>query len=289
MMPIQDCTSWAMIDFCHVSPLTGQRHIAFDRGSPSIDTANNPTGMQGIKDTGWLAVLMGVWLIFLLGMALWHAVGLDFWIADALYRFEGQAWAWRGSFLAQDLVHQFGGAVVRLLGLILIVRLLRARLHGARYEQIRPLCYLTLSVVLSAVVVTVLKKTISIDCPWSLLRYGGTHPFVGLLGSSPASSVAAGCFPAGHASGGYAWIALFYYYRSIRPNWKWWGLAAALATGLVFGISQQFRGAHFASHDLWTIMICWSFAYSLDAIMLKQVERPGAASGRWRRSSARTP
>jgi hypothetical protein len=27
--------------------------------------------------------------------------------------------------------------------------------------------------------------------------------------------------------------------------------------GVVFGATQQLRGAHFLSHDLWTAAICW--------------------------------
>jgi membrane-associated PAP2 superfamily phosphatase len=33
--------------------------------------------------------------------------------------------------------------------------------------------------------------------------------------------------------------------------------------GLLFGFSQQLRGAHFLSHDLWTLAICWGTALGL--------------------------
>ncbi len=33
-----------------------------------------------------------------------------------------------------------------------------------------------------------------------------------------------------------------------------------LVAGLIFGISQQLRGAHFLSHDLWSLTICWLVA-----------------------------
>ena len=31
-----------------------------------------------------------------------------------------------------------------------------------------------------------------------------------------------------------------------------------LGLGLLFGIGQQLRGAHFLSHDLWSLAICWT-------------------------------
>ena len=45
-------------------------------------------------------------------------------------------------------------------------------------------------------------------------------------------------------------------------------MASALVIGLVFGIAQQLRGAHFLSHDLWALMVCWLVALSLHRLML---------------------
>ena len=35
------------------------------------------------------------------------------------------------------------------------------------------------------------------------------------------------------------------------------GLALGIIVGLLFGLAQQSRGAHFLSHDLWSGMIAW--------------------------------
>ena len=96
------------------------------------------------------------------------------------------------------------------------------------------------------------------DCPWDLLRYGGQRPYVELLHLRPIGLTRGACFPAGHASAGYAWMALYFFFLMARPQWRWWGLAAGAGAGLLFGLSQQLRGAHFLSHDLWTAMICWA-------------------------------
>jgi len=44
----------------------------------------------------------------------------------------------------------------------------------------------------------------------------------------------------------------------------------------VFGVSQQLRGAHFASHDVWTLTICWIVALLLHRAMFAR--GAGAAS-----------
>ncbi len=74
----------------------------------------------------------------------------------------------------------------------------------------------------------------------------------------PAQRLA--CFPAGHTSSAYAWVALYYYFRTVAPRFRWYGLAFGLALGLVFDIGQQLRGAHFFSHCLWTLGIAWCVA-----------------------------
>ena len=44
-------------------------------------------------------------------------------------------------------------------------------------------------------------------------------------------------------------------------------LAAALAAGLVLGVSQQMRGAHFMSHTLWTAWLCWTVAWACHSLV----------------------
>ena len=43
-------------------------------------------------------------------------------------------------------------------------------------------------------------------------------------------------------------------------------MLAALAAGLLLGLSQQWRGAHFMSHTLWTGWVCWCLAWGLDGL-----------------------
>jgi membrane-associated PAP2 superfamily phosphatase len=86
------------------------------------------------------------------------------------------------------------------------------------------------------------------------------------------------CFPAGHASGGYAWLALYFFLLAVKPQWRGWGLAVGLGAGLVFGISQQLRGAHFISHDLAAIAICWTCAVVLHRVFWRPESLPSQRS-----------
>jgi membrane-associated PAP2 superfamily phosphatase len=44
-------------------------------------------------------------------------------------------------------------------------------------------------------------------------------------------------------------------------------LIAALAAGLLLGLVQQLRGAHYLSHTLWTAWICWAVGFAIDAFL----------------------
>ncbi|MFZ2388297.1 MAG: phosphatidic acid phosphatase, partial [Polaromonas sp.] len=73
-----------------------------------------------------------------------------------------------------------------------------------------------------------------------------------------------GCFPAGHASAGFAFIGGFFAFRHAVPKTAWRWFAGAMLIGLIFGLAQQVRGAHYMSHTLWTAWFCWSVAATVD-------------------------
>src|SRR3546814_16816293 len=106
--------------------------------------------------------------------------------------------------------------------------------------------------VCSSDLVAWMKSWTHVDCPWDLVGFGGTRSYHDLLVALPPQAPVGRCFPAGHASAGYAWVALFFFFGGTRTQWRWKGLVAGLFAGLGFGVSPQLRGAHFASHDAWT-------------------------------------
>lgn len=192
----------------------------------------------------------------------------DLWFADRLYAMEGHAWNLQTGYITQDLLHAAGRQASKDLWFTLaLVAGLSLLVRQARQWR-RPLVYLLLATALSTAAVGLLKRWTNMDCPWDLLRYGGDKAYYGLFMHRPSILGHAKCFPAGHASAGYAWIALYFFFLSTRPRWRWWGLGFALGLGALFGVAQQLRGAHFLSHDLWTLMICWFIAFALYLLML---------------------
>ena len=189
-----------------------------------------------------VALALLLWLV-----ARWE---LDSALATAIYDGQGQSWGLKNNYWLETIIHKggrlfFGIGYLGLLGCCLL----------PNYKAHRgPLIYLALSLFIAIVSISLLKKISGIHCPWSVNAFGGSrdiiHWFQGFNGES-------GCFPAGHASSGYAWVALYFFALMLRPTLKYSALAFGLSLGLIYGGAQQLRGAHFVSHDIWTLAICW--------------------------------
>jgi membrane-associated PAP2 superfamily phosphatase len=122
---------------------------------------------------------------------------------------------------------------------------------------------LVVTALIAALAISLLKSVDTTSCPWDLVEFGGSVPYL-----SHWDRIADGgpghCFPAGHASAGFAFLGGYFVFRPVAPGlarrWLW----GALMAGLILGLSQQMRGAHFMSHTLWTGWVCWCIAGALD-------------------------
>lgn len=193
-------------------------------------------------------------------MVLLQYAGGDRAVADALYALQGGQWSLRHHWVTEGVIHA-GGKHLVLAAWLGIAIFTAAVWRKPRFvEWRRPLVVLLGSVLASIAVVASLKYSIPMDCPWNLAAYGGDLPPIGLFESRPAGLPHNSCFPAAHASSGFAWVALYFFLLRVAPRWRHAGLAIGLGLGFVFGLSQELRGAHFQSHDLTSLMICWTIA-----------------------------
>lgn len=215
-----------------------------------------------------LKPVASAWVLFLITMSIFSILNIDVALADFIYRLQGNAWAWKDTLITQDILHTGGKWLSLAMGLVTLLLLILSTVVTRLKAYRTPLLYLFSATLLSALLVATIKHLVSMECPWDLVRYGGARDFIGLLNMRPSSMPASTCFPAGHASAGYTWIAFYFFFAAIRPNWRWAGLALGLGLGLTFGITQQFRGAHFLSHDLWTVMFCWTVSFVLSRFLL---------------------
>lgn len=102
---------------------------------------------------------------------------------------------------------------------------------------------------LSSSMVGLWKSQSDHACPWNMLHKHGTTWFWDL------HPVAGHCFPGGHASAGFALITGYFAFRLMQPKRAYFYLLAGLLLGMGMGWAQMMRGAHFFSHNLWTLWV----------------------------------
>ena len=122
----------------------------------------------------------------------------------------------------------------------------------------RGLWIVFLSVILVPLTIGTLKSTTNVPCPKNIEHYGGNYPYVTVTSEYPesfqqTSNIA--CYPAGHASGGFALMALIFLFK--KPSTRKKVLAAAIATGWVTGGYKMLIGDHFLSHTVMSMLLAW--------------------------------
>jgi membrane-associated PAP2 superfamily phosphatase len=119
--------------------------------------------------------------------------------------------------------------------------------------------------------ISLLKSASHTSCPWDLHEFGGIARHVShWAGWMDYDGGAGRCFPAGHASTGFAFVGGWFALREDLPGLAGAWLGLALAAGLALGVAQQLRGAHFMSHTLWTGWLCWMAGWMADPLFSRR-------------------
>jgi membrane-associated PAP2 superfamily phosphatase len=208
--------------------------------------------------------------LFLLLAAVFAATSLDVTIARVVFFDAAHArWIGADSWAVNELLHTGGRWTIRGL-LALVLAFWIATFVERDWRPLRrPAAFFVISALLSIGVVGLMKTLTNVDCPWDLAAFGGRFPYVELFADRPDALRIGRCFPAAHASSGYALLALYF---TLRERYAWpakAGLVLSLLTGLVFGLAQQSRGAHFVSHDVWSAFVVWTVTLSVYAFAFR--------------------
>lgn len=202
----------------------------------------------------------------LMVLALFEFSDIDMWIQSRLYQFDSGQWLVDKH--NQTLRYVFYDAPKRLLTIIIVVLLL-VLLVFHRLEPVkqyrRGLIIVLLSTILTVVLVGGLKSVTNLPCPKDLSSFGGNYPHATFLHRFPLSlgMPRVRCFPAGHASGGFALLSLFFLFRRRRNRWIGFGIGMTI--GWSFGLYKMLIGDHFLSHTLVTMGLAWLVALCVAA------------------------
>lgn len=187
---------------------------------------------------------------------------LDSWISDHFYDANSGGWMVQHSGLAKAAFYHWPLRLIKIFGVVVLVTLLVPHRWLAPRWRLpkRELAVVFLALTLIPSLVGSLKAWTGMFCPRQLERYGGTRPVVGLFESAPENCCGGAkgqgrCWPAGHASGGFALMGLIALGRTRAQ--KLAGLALGLAAGWTMGLYQMLNGNHYLSHTIITMLLAW--------------------------------
>ena len=209
-------------------------------------------------------------LVALALLLAWDAAGLDLALARLAGRSDG--FAWRHDPMLVLWMHE----VPRFTSWALVAALfagVRWPLGVLRRLAVRERVQLAVTVLASVLVVSLIKNHSRTSCPWDLQLFGGAARYVSHWQWGARDGGPGRCFPAGHASAAFAYAGGWFAWRRSAPVAARRWLAVALGAGLMLGLGQQLRGAHYMSHTLWTAWICWSTGFAIDLLMGVKLNR----------------
>lgn len=182
---------------------------------------------------------------------------LDFSLTRLFYAPES-GFVGRHSYWLENILHNRAKQAVIVLAALALAGFLASLLTPWLRAWRRQLGYLLLAMTLSTSIVTPLKSVTAVHCPWSLSEFGGDQIHTPLLAPRAPTSKPGRCWPGGHASAGFSLLALYFALRDRRPRAARIALGVALGLGTLFSVGRTMQGAHFMSHNVWTLLFDWT-------------------------------
>lgn len=210
-----------------------------------------------------LQIMMLFPLLLLILAVIFEYSGLDVWWVSHFYDFQNNMWPYKHHWFFDDIIHSGGRWFDRIIMLIWLLTFILTYFQFGFKRHRKILLYFLFATATGPLMVGVGKHLTHIYTAWDLQMFNGKQPYIRLLDTVPAGVPIGHAFPAGHASGGYAFLSIYFVMLYFRSSYRFFWFFFAICLGLIFGIGQQIRGAHFPSHDLFTLVICWYAAMTV--------------------------
>ena len=213
-------------------------------------------------------------LIFVIGF--FQFTNIDIMVQNYFYNFETKSWLIDKDepilklFLYDGLKQ---GLII--FGVFILILLIFFRKYEFVKEYKKGLIILLLSSIFVPTIVGSLKAITNTPCPCNIEHFGGEYPDIKVLDKYPEDFIQkskAKCWPAGHASGGFALMALFFFFKN--PRNQFFGLIGAITLGWSMGTYKMLLGDHFLSHTIITMILAWIIILTIVKLtQLKEKEK----------------
>lgn len=199
-------------------------------------------------------------LLLIVTIAFFGLSSFDAQMQDEFFDFSSGAWMVDKQLEPYKFIFYTGlKKAIILVGVGILFFAIYAKVTGKFKRYYKGLLIVVLSSILVPVVVGGLKKTTNMPCPHAEMRYGGEvleHvPVWERYTDANRPADHKECWPAGHASGGFALLSLFFLFQRRRN--KIIALGMALTVGWTMGVYKMLVGDHFFSHTMITMVLAW--------------------------------
>jgi len=148
-----------------------------------------------------------------------EGLGIKFDVSQWLFSISGHAWALKHTLITESVLHDGFRALNIVIVAGILIFYLSQWFKPLRVTSLVRLSQFIGALLLSFIVVNLMKGVIGMHCPWDLNMFGGRFDYqpLWLAASQPEPGR---CFPAGHASIGYAWFSLFFLPTQRLPRYR---------------------------------------------------------------------
>lgn len=210
-----------------------------------------------LKDLNKQIVITALFLLAVI--ALFQFTELDIFVQNFFYNFQTKNWIIDKNepilkFFLYDGIKVF----LIIFGVAILFSLIFLRKKHFVQEYKKGLIIVLLSAIFVPSIIGSLKAVTNTPCPCNVIHFDGTYPETKIFDSYPKDFVQVSkvkCWPAGHSSGGFALMALFFLFKSPQNQKR--ALVGALIIGWSMGTYKMLLGDHFLSHTIITMIMAW--------------------------------
>ena len=188
-------------------------------------------------------------------------------IQNYFYNFETHKWILDKNLQPYQFIFYKGIKIVLIfIAILFLIAYFIPKFHNYKKE----ILVIVLSSIFIPLIIGFLKKETNMPCPKNRIEYGGIYPKTKVWQHYPKDfkvSKKIKCWPAGHASGGFALMSLFVLFKKRKT--KILVLIFGIIIGWVMGIYKMLIGDHFFSHTLITMEIAWLIILIINFLVRK--------------------
>ena len=204
--------------------------------------------------------LVVTFIILLFSIVFFGISDIDLTLQDQFFNFSTHKWILFWDEQAYKFLFYDG---IKKLLIAFAVSLLFAFIFFRKTKVInnykRGITIVILSAIFVPLIVGSIKGETNMPCPKDEVRYGGIYPRTAVWQNyTPDFKLhhhKSKCWPAGHASGGFALLSLIFLFH--KRKHKIIAGAVALVVGWSMGLYKMMIGDHFFSHTVITMILAW--------------------------------